>query len=116
MVVQRLVETVQALPGLIIAMVLVTIVGPLTWNNIPLTVVIALSVILFPIAARIARASSLGVANMPYVLAAKSIGGGHVEIFFRHILPNVFAPMLVLATIHLGNVILAGGPLSFLAV
>jgi peptide/nickel transport system permease protein len=116
LVVQRVVDAIQALPPLGIAMVLVTLIGPLTWEQIPITVIIALTVVLTPYAARIARSASLGVAVMPYVEAARSLGGNHAHIFLRHVVPNIIAPMLVVATVQLGGVILAEASLSFLGI
>lgn len=116
LVVQRLVEAIQALPAIIIAMVLVTILGPKTWHNIPLTVIVALSVVLAPGATRVARSAALGVGIMPYVEAGRSMGGTSIHIFARHVAPNIVAPMLVVVTAALGNVILAEASLSFLGI
>ncbi len=114
--VQRVVDAVQSLPPLIVAMVLVTMVGRVVWQDIPLTVVIALSIVLISGAARVARGAALGVKVQPFVEASRAIGGSTSHIFVRHVVPNIVSPMLIIATVQLGGVILAEASLSFLGV
>src|SRR4029450_14044325 len=67
-----------------------------------------------PNRARVLRASALGVRQMPYVDAARAAGFGHGRIIFRHMLPNVMAPYLIMLTAYVGQAILLEGWVSFL--
>ncbi len=108
-VIQRLLEVVQAFPGLVLAMALVAGLGPDIKN-----VMIAVGIATSPGLARIVRASVMGVKANTYVEAARSIGATGPRIVLRHILPNVTAPIIVVATAGLGGAILVEASLSFL--
>ena len=56
----------------------------------------------------------IGIRHLPYIESASCIGAGHTRVILRYILPNVFAPIIVLATVQLGTAILAESTLSFL--
>jgi peptide/nickel transport system permease protein len=79
-----------------------------------LLVCIAIGIIIAPTTARIVRGSVLSIRNLQYIEAAESIGNSSTRIMFRHVLPNVFAPIIVIASIQIGNAILAEAALSFL--
>jgi peptide/nickel transport system permease protein len=106
---QRLVDMLQALPLLVLALVMAAALGPSLQNTI-----IAISIPLIPYAARVARANTLSLKEQPFVDAARAIGTSEFRIVVRHILPNTLAPLIVLATAQLGSAILTEASLSFL--
>jgi peptide/nickel transport system permease protein len=108
-VVQRIIEIFQSLPGIIFALAIVTALGRRLDN-----VVIALAVAAFPGIARVVRSNALAVRSMPYIDAARAIGCSDLRIVLRHVLPNVVAVVIVLATAGLGQAIVSEASLSFL--
>jgi peptide/nickel transport system permease protein len=108
---QRLVDALFAFPTIILALAIVAVLGPSTTN-----VVIAVGIVSIPRIARVVRASALGVMAQPFIEASRSMGSGHARIVFRHIFPNVFAPIIVMATAGFGGAILSEAALSFLGV
>jgi len=107
--VQRLVDILQALPLLVLALVMAAALGPSLENT-----VIAISIPLMPYVARVIRANTLTLREMPFVEAAKATGMSELRIAVMHILPNTLAPLIVLATAQLGSAILTEASLSFL--
>ncbi len=108
-IMMRIVDILLAFPGILLAIALAGILGPSLRN-----IILALCVLGWVGYARLARAQVLAEKNREYVLAAKALGGSHPRIILRHILPNVFAPLIVEATFGLAGVILAESSLSFL--
>jgi peptide/nickel transport system permease protein len=108
-VVQRLVDAWQSFPYLIIILSLLAVLGPGMLN-----VILALSILVAAATSRVIRGATLAVVEHPYIEAARAIGCGHLRILLRHVLPNVLATIVVVATIGLGGVILAEAALSFL--
>ena len=106
---QRVVDMLLGFPGLILAMVMVVAIGA-SLNN----VVFAIAIVFAPRVVRLARSSALSIKEEPYVLAAQSVGAGHIRIMLRHILPNALAPVFVLATGYLGTSIVVEASLSYL--
>src|SRR5499427_6034145 len=109
LVVQRLVDIMQALPVLILALVMAAALGPALDNTI-----VAISIPLIPYSARVIRSNTLALREMPYVEAARAVGMSEFRIAVRHVLPNTLAPLIVLATAQLGSAILTESSLSFL--
>lgn len=109
LVIQRLMDVMQALPILVLALVLAAALGPSLTNT-----VIAISVVIAPRAARVVRSSVLSIREFPYIESAFALGVGHVRVALRHVLPNTFGPFIVLVTAQLGGAILAEAALSFL--
>ncbi|GAA3219129.1 ABC transporter permease [Actinocorallia longicatena] len=105
----RLVEVLQSLPTLLLALLVFTIAGPGTLNSI-----FAIALYLMPSYARLVRVQSKLIGRSGYVEAATSLGLGRIAIVVRHVLPNAFVPLLVLATIEVGLTIVAASSLSFL--
>jgi peptide/nickel transport system permease protein len=106
---QRVTDILQALPLLVLALVMTAALGPSLPN-----VIIAIAIPLIPIVARVIRANTLTLREQPFVEAAKSIGMSEMRIALRHVLPNTLAPLIVLATAQLGSTILTEASLSFL--
>ena len=104
-----IVDTLLAFPSLILALAIVTALGPTIIN-----VTIALAIVRIPIYARLARGQTLQVSVQEYVTAAVASGTRAGKIMFRHILPNIFSPLLVQATISISFAILDEATLSFL--
>ncbi len=109
LITQRLLDILQGLPLLVLALVMAASLGP----SIP-NVIVAISVPIIPRAARVIRASVLSIREMQYVEAARALGTGHLRIAFRHVMPNTMGPFIVLATAQLGSAILVEATLSFL--
>jgi peptide/nickel transport system permease protein len=109
LVTQRVMDILQGLPLLVLALVMSASLGPSVQN-----VVIAISIPIIPRAARVIRSSVLSIREMQYVEAARAIGLRHLRIAFRHILPNTVGPFIVLCTAQLGSAILVEAALSFL--
>jgi peptide/nickel transport system permease protein len=109
LIIQRLVDVMQALPVLILALVMAAALGPALDNTI-----VAISIPLIPYSARVIRSNTLALREMPYVEAARAVGMSELRIALRHVLPNTLAPLIVLATAQLGSAILVESSLSFL--
>jgi peptide/nickel transport system permease protein len=106
---QRLIDILQSLPLLVMALLMTAALGPSLRNTI-----IAISIALIPSSARVVRSTTLSLREQPFVESAKAIGMGEVRIAFRHVLPNTLAPLIVLGTAQLGATILIEATLSFL--
>jgi len=109
LVAQRILDILQGLPLLVLALVMSAALGPSIGN-----VVLAISIPIVPRAARIVRSSVLTIREMQYVEAARGLGVSHLRIAFRHVLPNTVGPFIVLCTAQLGSAILVEAALSFL--
>jgi len=109
LLVQRLLDIMQALPLLVMAIVMAASLGPSLKNTI-----FAIAIPLVPTVARVVRSSTLSLREQPFVEAARAVGMGELRIAVRHVLPNTLAPLIVLATAQLGSAILVEASLSFL--
>ena len=109
LVVQRVMDVFFAFPVIILALAVVAVLGTGAGN-----VILAIAAPMIPRCARVVRASALAVREMPYVDAARAAGFGHARIILRHMLPNVMAPILIMATAFLGEAILLEASLSFI--
>ena len=109
MLAQRVVDVMMAFPAILLALTLVAVMGAGLDK-----VIIAISVIRIPSAARVARGTVLSVRQNVYIDAARVIGASPIRIMVRHILPNVLAPFLIIATAALGAAILIEASLSYL--
>jgi len=105
----RLMDAFLCFPPLLLAVAIVGTLGPDIKN-----VMLALGIVYIPIFARVVRASTLSVREDLYVTAAKVVGGAPLRIVFRHILPNVVAPIVVQMTVTFAAAIIAEASLSFL--
>ena len=106
---QRLMDMLQSLPLLVMALVMSAALGPSLEN-----VILAISIPLVPTVARVIRSNALMLREMPFVEAARATGMNELTIALRHVLPNTLAPLIVLATAQLGSAILVEAALSFL--
>ena len=107
--IMRLVDVLLAFPYLLLALIIVAALGPSLTNS-----VIAIGIIYTPQYARLMRGQVLKVQTADYVVAARAIGAGTARTMLRHVLPNSFTPVLVLATLQSGAVVVETAGLSFL--
>ena len=108
---QRVLEVFMAFPALILAMVLVVGLGAGLW-----TVTIAIAITRLPFGVRVVRAVALSVKELTFVEAARGIGASNLRIMALHVGPQCLAAFIVLATAHLGVVIIIEASLGFLGV
>jgi len=110
-VLMRLVDVSLSLPGILIAVLLSVVFEPSFTN-----VIIVVIFLLWPSYARLTRGETLGLKQQDFVALARTAGCSNTTIMFRHILPNLIPSILVLATLHVGYVIVLEAALSFLGV
>ena len=108
-IIMRIVDTQTAFPGLLLALVIITMIGPSARN-----IIIVLSINGWMVFARITRGIMLTLRGKDYIDAARLIGCGDFRIMFRHAFPNLISPVLTLITLELARIILAEASLSFL--
>lgn len=108
-IIMRITDVFLAFPSLILAMALTIALGP----SIP-SVMLALILVSWPSYARLIRGEILSIREEDYVTAARGVGSSNLRIIFRHILPNSIYPIMVMASLEIGAVVLAAAALSFL--
>ena len=108
---QRVMDAIQAIPGLVLALAIVSVLRPNTTNAM-----LAIAIVIIPGNSRIVRGAVLSAKQNRFVEAAQAIGCRDLRIIGTHILPNVTAPILIIASIWLGNAILIEASLSYLGV
>ena len=109
LILQRVVDIFLSFPLVILALAVMAALGPGLWN-----VIVAITIPVIPRVARVVRSSALAIRAMPYLEAARAIGVGHWRIIFRHMLPNLVAPYLIMLTAFMGQAVLLEASLSFL--
>lgn len=108
-VIMRSMDIILAFPGILLAIAIVAVRGPGLNNTM-----IAIGFVAIPIYARLARSMVLSANEEEYVTAARCVGVGQTRILFRHILPNILAPVIVQSTLGLASAILSAAALGFL--
>ena len=109
LIMQRLIDIMQALPLLVMALIMAASLGPSLTNTI-----IAIAIPLVPNVARVIRSNTLALREMPFVEAARAVGMSEARIAIQHVLPNTLAPLIVLGTAQFGSAILVESALAFL--
>jgi peptide/nickel transport system permease protein len=109
MLISRFIDLLLAFPGILLALVIVTVIGPSLFN-----VMVAVGISAVPNYARLVRGTVLAARENVYVEAAEAIGARDRTILVKHILPNVLGPVIVLSTLGIAGAILSGAALSFL--
>ena len=109
LLIMRLIDIMLAFPSILLAIMLVAFLGPSLENAM-----IAIGIISIPVYARLVRGSTLTVKEEIYVEASRALGGNHFFILVRHILPNVFAPIIVQSSLQIAAAIQAAAALGFL--
>ncbi|MDE0610074.1 MAG: ABC transporter permease [Anaerolineaceae bacterium] len=108
-VIMRLMDVVMAFPALLLAISIVTILGPGLTNAL-----LGITITFIPQYARLMRASVLSLKEQEFVTAEQAVGAGPLRIIFAHILPNAVTPIIVQGTLGIGTAILDAAALSFL--
>jgi peptide/nickel transport system permease protein len=108
-VIMRVMDVLLAFPSLLLAIAIVTMLGPGLINAL-----LAIGIVSIPSYARVVRASVLSVREMDFVLATRALGGNTFEILFKRILPNALTPLIVQGTLGIATAILDAAALSFL--
>jgi peptide/nickel transport system permease protein len=108
-IIQRGVDTAMAIPGIVLALAVMSVLGQSLTN-----IILVIGLIIAPGASRVVRGAVLAVKQQTFIDAAHACGASSARIVLRHVLPNVFAPILVIATVWLGNAIVIEAALSFL--
>ncbi|MBC8339579.1 MAG: ABC transporter permease [Rhodospirillales bacterium] len=109
LILQRVMDVFMAFPLIIMALAIVATLGPGTQN-----VIIAITIPFVPQCARVVRSNALAIREIPYVDAARALGFTHSRIILRHMVPNVMAPFLIMASTFVGHAILLEASLSYL--
>jgi peptide/nickel transport system permease protein len=108
-VVMRTMDVLMAFPSLLLAIAIVTVLGPGLVNAL-----LAIGIVSIPIFARVVRASVLSVKELEYIQASKALGASPLRTLFNRILPNALTPLIVLGTLGIATAILDAAALSFL--
>ncbi len=109
LVIMRFIDIMLAFPSILLAIMMVAFLGPSLQNAM-----IAIGVLSIPTYARLVRSSTLTYKEEVFIEAARALGGNHVMILLRHILPNVFAPIIVQSTLQVAAAIQSAAALGFL--
>jgi peptide/nickel transport system permease protein len=107
--IMRFMDIMLAFPSTLLAIAIVAARGPGLFNTM-----IAVGVVAIPIYARITRGTVLSIKETDYVLAARSLGAGHLRLMVRHILPNCLSPIIVQATLGFATAVISAAALGFL--
>jgi peptide/nickel transport system permease protein len=114
LIIQRIMDVLLSFPIIVLAITVVAVLGKNVVLGIDVNLIIAIGLPMVPKVARVVRSSALAIREMPYVDAARAAGYSHARIMFRHIIPNVVAPYLIMLTAFVAQAILAEASLSFL--
>ncbi|MCY4018997.1 MAG: ABC transporter permease [Chloroflexi bacterium] len=107
--IMRFIDMMLAFPGILLALVIIAVLGRNLQN-----VMIAVGLSSIPVYTRVVRGSALSVKQFDFIVAAQALGASSWRIMARHILPNVLAPIIVVATNGVAGAIISGAALSFL--
>lgn len=114
MAIQRLVDILLSFPIIVLALVVVAMLGRNMLLGIDFNLILAIAVPTVPRVARVVRSAALSIRELPYIDAARVQGFSHLRIIFRHMVPNVAAPYLIMFTAAIAQAILLEASLSFL--
>ncbi len=108
-ILMRFTDIIFAVPSMVLAMVIATLLGRGMLNML-----LALTVVAWPSYARLIRGEVLKIKELDFVASSRAMGGGGLHIFFKHILPNTLNPLIVMAGLDMGYIVLTASSLSFL--
>lgn len=114
LVIQRIMDVLLSFPIIILAITVVAVLGKNIVLGVDVNLVIAIGLPMIPKVARVVRSSALAIRELPYIDAARTAGFSDTRIIFRHMVPNVVAPYLIMVTAFVAQAILAEASLSFL--
>jgi peptide/nickel transport system permease protein len=103
-----------AFPIIVLALVVVAMLGRNLVGGVDVNLIVAIAIPIVPKVARVVRSAALSIREMPYIDAARAAGFSHTRIIFRHMVPNVSAPFLIMFTAFIAQAILLEASLSFL--
>jgi ABC-type dipeptide/oligopeptide/nickel transport system permease subunit len=109
LLIMRTMDIFQAFPGLLLAIAIVSVLGPGLINAL-----LAIAIVSIPIYARVVRSSVLSVKGLDYVDASRALGASNIRLLFTRILPNALTPLIVQGTLGIASAILSAAALSFL--
>jgi peptide/nickel transport system permease protein len=114
-VLMRITDVVLALPSIVLAVVMVAVLVPKFGSQHSLLLVMAsVALVSWPSYARLLRGDVLSIKEREFVLAARALGASDARILVRHILPNCIYPLLIVASLSLGSIVITTASLSFL--
>jgi peptide/nickel transport system permease protein len=114
LIIQGIMDVLLSFPIIVLAITVVAVLGNYVVAGLDVNLIIAIAIPMLPRVERVVRASALAVRELPYVDAARAAGYSHTRIIFRHMVPNVVAPYLIMLTAFVAQAILAEASLSFL--
>jgi peptide/nickel transport system permease protein len=112
--IQRVMDVLLSFPIIVLAITVVAVLGKNPILGVDVNLVIAIGLPMMPKVARVVRSSALAIRELPYIDAARAAGFSDARIIFRHMVPNVVAPYLIMVTAFVAQAILAEASLSFL--
>ena len=112
--IQGIMDVLLSFPIIVLAITVVAVLGNNVVLGIDVNLIIAIAVPMLPRVERVVRSSALAIRELPYIDAARAAGYSHTRIIFRHIIPNVVAPYLIMLTAFVAQAILSEASLSFL--
>jgi peptide/nickel transport system permease protein len=114
LIIQGVMDVLLSFPIIVLAITVVAVLGNHVVLGMDINLIVAIAIPMLPRVERVVRASALAIREMPYVDAARAAGYSNARIIFRHMVPNVVAPYLILLTAFVAQAILAEASLSFL--
>lgn len=112
--VSRFIDVLLSFPIIVLAVVVVAMLGKRSVGGVDFNLVVAIAIPIIPKVARVVRSAALSVREMPYIDAARAAGFTHQRIVLKHMVPNVFAPFIIMFTAFVAQAILLEASLSFL--
>lgn len=109
MILMRLMDTLKSIPGLLFALMIAAVFGKSFWNT-----VLAISIIMVPSFARIARSSVLQIRERDYIRKARAAGLPPLRVLYLHVLPNAVSPVIIMASLSFSEAVLIESSLSYL--
>ncbi|MEI7677932.1 MAG: ABC transporter permease [Betaproteobacteria bacterium] len=114
MLIQGVMDILLSFPIIVLALVVVAMLGQKIVFGVDVNLIIAIGIPMVPRVSRVVRASALAIRELPYIDAARAAGFSNTRIIFRHMVPNVVAPYLIMLTAYVAQAILSEASLSFL--
>ncbi len=114
LIIQGVMDVLLSFPIIVLAITVVAMLGNYVVLGLDVNLIIAIAIPMLPRVERVVRASALAVRELPYIDAARAAGYSNTRIIFRHMVPNVVAPYLIMLTAFVAQAILAEASLSFL--
>jgi len=114
MLIQGVMDILLSFPIIVLALVVVAMLGQKIVFGVDVNLIIAIGIPMVPRVSSVVRASALAIRELPYIDAARAAGFSNTRIIFRHMVPNVVAPYLIMLTAYVAQAILSEASLSFL--